>query len=513
MNWNPSRLLFTGMLAIIISCQGNHMKIDEKKLSEEILQQEKEEAERMEQDNKLADSLKKLPPGFRFSEDRSVDPAHLPVVIDIAGSLNNIRDFSLSDIASKITYIRIEKVPDSSFAREMKFKYYLMDKNIIAVNPSGILLYSREGKYLTMVVKNEFTGMEITANGITVNSDNTFIGGGNSVWANGNSLFYKYSNSLTGQSYIMEYDCSQVPISFSNKFDPEKSKRITGLGNVTVDLNPGNNQPSRKGSANGILGAGMDFIYQGVGPFLLDRNTYVSRLGNDFGIGGNYMMCIFNKQGDTLTTFTQFEKLTNFSKPLSRGTDDGEQYENNGKLFFRNSFNDTVFQVIPPNRLLPLYVLNLGRYKLSKKEGMDPDFDLNGKIIPESWAEGRNFIFITFTKDSYNCPKTRKNKQLKLYYALYSKKSHKLFIVKRDPYQYDPEILINNLDGGVPVWPSSYMIGNNDEILVSLKGSELKIWVKSEQFTRSTAPAGRKNELKKLAQSVSDDEDILMIVQ
>ena len=196
-----------------------------------------------------------------------------------------------------------------------------------------------------------------------------------------------------------------------------------------------------------------------------------------------------------------------------RNTDGGEQYEQNGKLFFRNAFNDTVFRVIPPNRLMPVYVLNLGKFKLSKKEGLDPDFNLNGKIIPQSWAEGRNYVFITFSKDSYDCFNTRKSKQLKTYFALFEKASRKLYIVKGDPHNYEEEILLNNIDGGLPVWPSAYMIGNNGEIMVSLKGSDLKARVRSDQFKRSAAPASKKNELKKLADSVSDSEDILMIVE
>jgi len=196
-----------------------------------------------------------------------------------------------------------------------------------------------------------------------------------------------------------------------------------------------------------------------------------------------------------------------------RGTDQGTQYENKGKLFFRNAFNDTVFQVIPPNRLLPVYVLNLGKYKLLKKEGLDPDFDLSGKIIPDSWAETRRYIFLSFSKDSYDCYNTRKSKQLKSYFAVFEKSGHKLVIVKGDPHNYDEEILVNNIDGGLPVWPSSYMTGNSGEIMISLKGKELKERVKSEQFKRSAAPASKKNELVKLAASVADSEDILMIVE
>ena len=105
---------------------------------------------------------------------------------------------------------------------------------------------------------------------------------------------------------------------------------------------------------------------------------------------------------------------------------------------------------------------------------------------------------------------------MKIYYAVYSKQDHQLTIIKGDPYDYSAEILQNDIDGGLPVWPyypHSYSIGPNEEILVSLKGKELKERVKSEQFKISKAPQTRKEEFRKLAESVSDNEDILMVIK
>jgi hypothetical protein len=157
--------------------------------------------------------------------------------------------------------------------------------------------------------------------------------------------------------------------------------------------------------------------------------------------------------------------------------------------------------------------LKLGIYKASLQEGVDPDFNLAGKIIPGEWAETNDFIFMTFTKDSYDCQITRKNKSVKIYHAIFSKLNHKLSVIKGDPYDYSPEIIENNIDGGLPVWPLSYMIGNNGEMLISLKGEELKERIESNQFKASGAPEAKKNELEKLARAVSNNEDILMIVK
>jgi hypothetical protein len=57
------------------------------------------------------------------------------------------------------------------------------------------------------------------------------------------------------------------------------------------------------------------------------------------------------------------------------------------------------------------------------------------------------------------------------------------------------------------------MIGNNGEMLISLKGKQLKDRVKTEQFKVSKAPEVKKKELEKLARVVSESEDILMIIK
>jgi hypothetical protein len=269
----------------------------------------------------------------------------------------------------------------------------------------------------------------------------------------------------------------------------------------------GNTTPPAPRKHQGMWSAPPETIYSGLGIFSPDRNTYIANLH------GENMLGILGNQGDTLATFAKLEQLKNYTKSLMRGTDGGTQYEKGGIFYFRSQFNDTVFQVIPPNQLLPVYVLNLGKYKASIQEGADPDASLEGKIIPQEWADTKNNIFLTFTKDSYDCPNTRKNKSLKLYHALFSKSSHQLQIVKVDPFDYDAPILLNDIDGGYPVWPLSYQIGSKGEIMLSLKGSDLKSQVKSKQFIESVAPSDKKERLKQIADSVNEEDDILMIVK
>ncbi len=501
-------------LLVGTSCHRNKMKTDKNALVNQILTEEEQLAQReklrVEQEKQLADSLAKLPKGFRFKEDRSVDPQKPPVVIDIAGSLENIAEVKLSDVASDIKYIRMDKVPDLNLPSTMKYKYYMMDNYIVALNIYGTHLFSKEGKYIRTIVKSEITGAEydVKDNRLKVWMDYTLIGGGTSVWSRGNSLFYTYINNITSQYYIMEYDCTQDQPTPGNGFEPENQNGITGLGKVLIDMNHGKTTPPAPRKHQGMWSNSPEGIYETMGVFSPDRNTYVNsnRRNKD-------MLGILNLRGDTLALFVKLEQLKNYTKSLMRGTDGGTQYEKGGDYFFRTDFNDTIFQVVPPNRIIPVYVFNLGKYKVSKQEGVDPGVSLEGKIIPQEFADTKDYLFLTFTKDNYDCPNTRKNKSVKIYSALFSKKNGKLQIVKSDPLDYEASILENNLDGGYPVWPLSYMVGNKGELMLSLKGNNLKSWVKGAPFQKSTAPADKKEKLKQFASSVGDQDDILMIVQ
>jgi hypothetical protein len=488
------------LLFILPSCNRNKLRTNEKELINKLKLDEREQ--------KSADSISKaqrinnresgLPDGVLLKGDRSVDPSHPPVIIDIAGNLNNVKEIKLSDVASEIKYIRMDKIPDSSFSVVMKFKYYLLSDYIIATNPSGIILYSKEGIFKNIIVKNITTGIDVDAKGMRVLGTNTFIGGGTSIWNNGDTLFYTYRNSISDQEYIMKCDLSEVQLEVSRKFEPENPEQIIGLGDVAIDMNPTKKKAKWKSKVSPELVSwvmGSDYIYQSVGTFFLDKYTFAKE------ITGTDKIVVINNKGDSLASFSGFEEGNTL------------RFESSGISYLWDNLNDTVFQVLGNNRILPVYILKLGPNKASLGQVRQIGGDLTGKIIPGQWAENNNFIFLVFAKDAFDSPNNRKYKKVKLYHALFSKLNHQLFILKGDPLNYTPEILENNIDGGMPVWPKSYMIGNNGEILISLKGQELKDRTKSEQFKSSAAPEVKKNELKQLALSVTETEDILMIVK
>jgi len=496
---NFSWFLLIMLLPVAISCHHNRLRINEKILVKELIAEEKgkESANKADSEKILDDTLNRHQKGLRFKENRSIDPSHPPVIIDIAGNFNNVNEFKLSDLATSIRYVRMEIPADSTFPRDIKFKCYLYSDYIVATNPGGILLYSKDGRLISTIVKNKTTGISLNAERIYITGVNTFIGGGTSVWINGDSLYYIYRNSIAGQEYLMKYGLSNKSIETSKQYDAENPDQIIGLGEIAFDMNPSKKKAVWRGKISPELiswGFPVSYFYQSVGTFFINNKTYAKELERSDKIA------VINNHGDTVNKFTGFENGMNM------------WFQKQGKQFLWNGSNDTIFHVISEDRIVPAYIFRMGQYKYSAMEG-EMNQDLTGKIIPDGWAENTNFIFLTLDKDGLDNQNNRRSKKVKIFHALFSKQNFKLFIVKGDPIDYSPELLENNLDGGLPVWPQSYNISFNGEILIPLKGKELKDQVKSEQFKKSKAPEAKKQELEKLAGVVSDNEDILMIVK
>lgn len=103
-------------ILLSLSCYRNQLKTNEKKLANEISSKEKEkekkEAERIAQENQDQDTLANILSGFQYKEDRSIDSAHPPVVIDFSKNIP-VKEIKLGDIVSKVSYLVLQ-VPDDS---------------------------------------------------------------------------------------------------------------------------------------------------------------------------------------------------------------------------------------------------------------------------------------------------------------------------------------------------------------------------------------------------------------
>lgn len=505
-------IIFIIFLIAVNSCnQKNRINADEQQLADQILKDDKNKAGSFtdEQNNEaIPDSSFG---GIRYLPERSIDPLKPPEIIDIAGNQDKISVFKLSDIANSIEYIRLQFPVDSAFfgnlntynappllkneqlnKEELPFTIVKNKNFIIAYNYLGMLLYNTKGQLLRIICTNEFTGISLSKASVVGGSSSTFIGAMGKPRFLNNKLYYNYFDDVNNISRMVEVDCYNLPIKLPQ--DPEKKKSITGLGNPVA--NTGNKSYSAI-----ALGAG-----------LFSKNGHPKN--------NEDMLTIYNSRGDTLCSFPGNQKVKDYAHSVFRNTDFGSQLTFKGELYFREALSDTIFKVIPPNSLGPSFILNLGEYKIKNiQDAMSPGYDLSNKITIKSISFNDNFVFIFYAL-GYDSPNARRNKSVEYHHCIYERKTQKLWHAEADPFNYY-FALENDLDGGLPIWPGKFSykyyttssISESGEIIQSLKGNDLKKYIQSDEFRNSDAPSSKKEQLKKLAESVDEYETIVMVIK
>lgn len=506
------RVLIFLILIVFTACKPrNNLNADEQKLMDEINAEE--------QENQDASSANSWDTGMdedtllyniRYEPERKVDPQNSPELIDIAGNIEHIKEFKLSDIVQSIRYIRLQQTNDSAFwgklnndiplpggqkeplKEEIPLKIIKNKDYIVAYNDLGMLLYNSNGELLKTICSNEFTNMALSKTGSSVMSGYTFKGANGPPRLVGNKLYYNYEDNVNKIDRMMELECNNLPLLLPA--DIENPNQISGLGQPVASTG------ERSYSATA-----------------LNPNSFIKsghpRLDND-------MITIFNNNGDTLCSFPGTQKIVNYTSTLSRTPDWGSSFTFNGEYYFREPQSDTIFKVTPPNQLIPSFIINLGEYKVEKiQQAMDPSFDLSDKILIQSISVSENFVFIHYTK-GYNSPHNQREKLVKFFYTIYDRRTKELWHVKSDPDDSD-FALENDLDGGLPVWPGKFSyryyvpcsVSEDGEIIQSMKGEVLKEYINTDEFLNSSAPEEDKQKFKELANTVGKYETILVVMK
>ncbi len=486
--------------------------MDEEKLAMEILAKEKQLADEqsllMERENQMADSIAK---GIQYKPDRSADPANPPETLDIVGNLDNKKMIKLSDMAKGIQYIILEPPPDSLFFHAKPIIHFTKT-NIIATSRLATCIYSLSGQFLDMVCKTDLEAPPAGTPGVPPLPDIPYFRKYNDIpktlkdgrkrisgWRqkgideiySHNSLdktiYFKYTDKLKEKSILMKYEMPELGQVRSNNSANEKYDNIISKGEPLTSLD--------------------------------DKSTYHYHiLNNNSKIGyqslwnsaqNGVMLLVENIQGDTICVFEEYDRIFNYDAKVVKSFDEGSQYFFNNQFTYRGAINDTIFRFIPPNRLLPVFILNLGKYKPTVWEAIHPRYSLKDKFQIKSWVETPRFIFIKYI-EGYSSLFSLKKKEVKFYYAWYDKKLKQLNHIPVDPLNYVYEIE-NDIDGGLPLWPEQ---ANNEGIVFRhFEGWELKKHINSQIFKQSNVSHNTKENLINMAKFLSDAESVVMIIE
>jgi hypothetical protein len=465
-------LIFISLsLTIFQACRQNRLKISEKKLSNEILalEKEKNEGKISEFDNESPESKNGHSGVLRRKEIRSVDSRRPPIILDLLEANKNTRDFRLSDIASSVSYIKLETPPDTNLTYDpFYYRTRLMstikvaDGQIIFQGIFGITRFNMQGEYQETIWKNE-RGIKFMGQGAAWFPKNFFgVMPNNPVSILNGNICYTFTDGNTGTTQYMRYKPgSTIDISVQSQ------KEVPGLGSA-----PKGNTLSISGMQRLEL---FDWIYG------ISSDTWAGINSKMTAGETGSLLVTYNSIGDTICQFTDFDRIVNYNQSTFRRSEDFINYYYEGLLTIKQEYNDTVFRLIPPDRLLPTYIIDFGESKVDYMEGLNPNSDISEKFMLNSLHETNDFILIRYTQNN-DSPNNHKKNSVKFFNVLFDKKQMKLY--QQTGFSKEPEGIINDIDGGMPFWPD--YVTPQGEMIQLVSGKIIGDYINSPGFREST---------------------------
>lgn len=484
-------LLFI-VLVTLGSCSQNRKKInpDEQELAAQITREEKEKLEAEIKKQAIQTIADTFPPGFRFQEDRSVDPKHPPTLIDVLGTQQNIWEFKLSDFASSINYIKLETPSDSfllwthpKLSRD-DFLIFSDDKSIFVQGLFGLARFNMIGNFRELIWKNESGINELSWSPSEFYGITEF----NPVSTFNDNLFIRFTDSRSNQinfvkQKVQDKQVFNIPSNY-NESEP-----------VTIE---GDNLFSIK---NGVYDRSFETV------FGLSENCWAGMHNTLKSAETRAVITVFSNTGDTLCQFSsanysknRTNQLVTENKPFSW------YYKNN--LTILELYSDTIFRIIPPNRMHPVFILDFGEDKVRFAEGINIHSDLSKKLLPFSIFETEKFIFIRYTRNSAG-KKNLENKTVKFYNAVLVKNENQFYHFPNQSLTL--KNIQNDLDGGFPFWPE--YVTPDGKMLMLVSGKMMKEYVNSIDFKNTVMTEKQRQKQIGMANALSDFDKLVMVVE
>jgi hypothetical protein len=473
------------------------LKTNEKELAQEIRIQENKNKESGLNigENESGTIRNSLSSSIRKVEIRKVELQRPPVHIQLPGQQDSLRNFKLSDIASSVRYVKLEIPPDTILLNDPFFyrggllSSVISDgERIIFQGLFGLTNFDMNGKYIGTVWKNQ-SGIEFYKGSPGMRLSDFFgILPSIPVSLFDGNIYFDFSDGPSMNGLVMKH---KPPA--ERQIDIKTSEELPGQSVIPGDtlLSTHNYSVDR-----------FERIF-GIGP---DSWAGINNKWNS-GKSGT-LLVTYNDSGDTICKFTDYERIVNFTKNLYRRPVNMVSYQSEGLLTIKPEYNDTVFRLIEPDRLLPVYVIDFGELKVNFRDGLNPDYDLSKKLVLKSLHETTNFLLIRYTQN-YDSPDNVRKNAVKFYNVLFDKKQEKLF--HQAGFTLVPEGIKNDLDGGMPFWPD--FVTPRGEMMKLFSEKVIKDFVNSEGFKTAAISNGNRRKQVSMASGLKNTDMVIMIVK
>jgi len=258
---------------------------------------------------------------------------------------------------------------------------------------------------------------------------------------------------------------------------------------------------------------------------LLNDSLFFGHVPNSLG-NTEYKALIFDKYGHLVHSFNNYILFNRERKASLFHEKHAHIYHFHNSIFYKDSYNDTMFYLNEKNDLIPSYVFNLGSYK-------EPLYERE-KVTGHEWSnyiyilnvfQTSNYLLIKFQFNSHFpvkriTPRQLPNTQTVTWYntsyilGLFNKKTGEFIFCK--PTETDNQLfttgLFNDFDAGPRFIPSNQI--NDSTMIMLITAKQLKDHVASDDFKINNPKyPEKKKELEDLANSLTEfDNPVLMIV-
>jgi hypothetical protein len=157
--------------------------------------------------------------------------------------------------------------------------------------------------------------------------------------------------------------------------------------------------------------------------------------------------------------------------------------------------------------MLPAYLLDFGKKKVSFKEGLNLKADLSQKLLPYSIFETEAYLFIRYTRNSAGSQNV-KNNAVKFYNSLFIKSEKQFYHFPDQTLR--PKNLLNDLDGGLPFWPE--FVTPEGKMFMMITGKMLKEHVATTEFKNAEITDEQRQRQIQMANTLNESDKIVIVV-
>ena len=428
--------------------------------------------------------------GVKYVSEKIIDKNNPPKVLDYSLSRQGSIGLDISQYASSVEYVRFRHpAADSSgrFFRNFGIHYsyergassgnfssmvILMDEGyIIGDILSGLYHYDLSGNIIDTIVVNNFPYkfdkgyFNDTVIHVKYADIHGFISGGQNI---GSEVIYNFRDT-SSKTTTYWYDLNHKMITMERHYKDGENVFYPNVLNdsITYDLSA---------------------------AFLRDDAVFLR---------------VFDKIGDTLALFKDITHERLRPKGNTNSPESPVVYNFGGKLHIRASYNDTVYVMEAPNRLVAKYVINLGERRVDPQTGMMGN--KSEKLLPQRWMETDDFILFTYSQN-IDVPNTRNNNQVQYYYTIFDKKSGKIHTIDSGGRYPDEFIVSNPINGGVPFYFSGlYYSDRKGAYHVVYDKRGLKQLLNDKNV--NNLPQIQRAKLKEMHDSIEDGELLMMLMK